>query len=116
MTPQKAPDELRLAVVLPALNEEQALPATLVSLKEQSMPADRLLVVDGGSFDATMTVAQANGAECLVAVGLGRGGQVAAGVYSLDTDVVLVAHADMFFPPQALQSVRKWLAENPDCP
>lgn len=116
MTPQKALDELRLAVVLPALNEEQALPATLASLTEQSAPADRLLVVDGGSCDATVTVAQANGADCLVAVGLGRGGQVAAGVESLDTDVVVVAHADMLFPPQALQSVRKWLADNPDCP
>lgn len=105
-----------LAVVIPTLNEEATLPALLASLHEQSQPAERIVVSDGGSTDATVQAARRGGAEVFVAPRRGRGGQIAIALASLTEDVVLIAHADMIVPPRALESVRSWLAEHPDCP
>jgi rSAM/selenodomain-associated transferase 2 len=109
-------DPLRLAVVLPALNEAEHLPAALKSLAAQTAPAERVLVADGGSSDGTGELARSLGAEVLHAPGRGRGGQVAAALARLSEDVVLVAHADMLFPPHALEAVRRLLTAAPGCP
>jgi glycosyltransferase involved in cell wall biosynthesis len=105
-----------LAVVLPALNEEAHLASTLRSLLSQANPAERVLVVDGGSADRTEKLARSLGADVLSAPGRGRGGQIAEGVLRVCEDVVLVAHADMLFPPGALEAVRRHLADRPACP
>ena len=107
---------LRLAVVVPALDEEHSLPGTLRSLAEQTEPAERIIVADGGSRDATVSVARTFGAEVVSAPGRGRGGQVAAAVAQLGDDLILVAHADMVFPREALAAVRRALREDPACP
>ena len=107
---------MTLAVVIPTLNEEIALPALLDSLYAQSRPAERILVADAGSTDRTVSVARHSGAEVLLTTRRGRGGQVATAVAVLTEEIVLVAHADMQLPPQALERVRRALAELPDCP
>lgn len=50
----------RIAVVIPALDEEEALPHVLRSLR--STPADLVVVVDNGSSDRTGDVAREHGA------------------------------------------------------
>jgi glycosyltransferase involved in cell wall biosynthesis len=111
-----ADDPLRLAVVVPALNEAPRLPGVLKSLAAQAAPAERVIVADGGSADGTADAARELGVEVLLVAGRGRGGQVAAAVAALAEDVVLVAHADMTFPPAALEAVRRHLAADPACP
>jgi len=74
------------------------------------------VVADGGSTDATVSVARRGGVEVLLATGRGRGGQVAAAIVALTEAIVLVAHADMRLPPEALARLRRALAEMPDCP
>jgi 4,4'-diaponeurosporenoate glycosyltransferase len=49
-------------VVVPARNEEAALPRLLAALADQTLPADELVVVDDHSDDATAAVAAAGGA------------------------------------------------------
>jgi rSAM/selenodomain-associated transferase 2 len=110
------PDPLRLAVVIPTFNEAERLAATLESLRTQTDPPDRVIVVDGGSADATPRLAEASGAEVLVERGRGRGGQVAAGVARATEDVVLVGHGDMLFPSESLAAIRRALATRPACP
>lgn len=109
-------EPLSLAVILPALNEEAYLQATLLSLQCQTMPAERLLVVDGGSRDRTEHQARSMGVDVLVVSGRGRGGQVAAGVLAVSEEIVLVAHSDMVFPKHALESIRHRLVSEPACP
>jgi glycosyltransferase involved in cell wall biosynthesis len=107
---------VKIAAVVPALNEAVALPATLQSLLAQTRPADRLVVVDGSSGDNTVRVARQFGADTLVVPSRGRGGQVAAGVAACSEDVIVVAHADMVFPPDALEAIDAYLHIHPACP
>lgn len=109
-------DGASLAVVIPTLNEEKSLPATLESLQRQTEPAECTVVADGGSSDNTVAVANRLGARVLVVSERGRGHQVAAAVRSSAEDIVLVAHADMLFPAEALSAVRRRLGADLACP
>ncbi len=109
------PERPLLAVVVPTFNEAERLGATLDSLRTQTDPPDRVLVVDGGSSDATTRIAEAGGAEVLVARGCG-GGQIAAGVTRATEDIVLIGHGDMRFLPEALAVLRREMAAHPGCP
>jgi glycosyltransferase involved in cell wall biosynthesis len=105
-----------LAVVIPTLNEEKSLPGLLASLQKQSMPAECIIVADGGSTDSTISEARQGGANVVLAPGRGRGGQIAAAMAQVTEEIVFVAHADMILPPLALEAVRRSLAETPRCP
>jgi rSAM/selenodomain-associated transferase 2 len=107
---------LRVAVVIPTLNEAARLARTLASLRSQTEPPARIVVADGGSTDATAEVAAAHGADVIAVPGRGRGGQVAAAVESLGEEIVLVGHGDMLFPPDALAAIRTALAARPHSP
>lgn len=47
-----------ISIVIPALNEEMALPLTLATLREQRGSFE-VIVVDGGSSDRTREIAAA---------------------------------------------------------
>lgn len=101
---------------MPVLNEEAMLPATLDSLRQQTRPADRIVVTDGGSTDATRSVAERYGVTFLSSPQQGRGSQIAYALRNVHEDVVVVAHADMEFPRDSLESIAATMAANPDCP
>ncbi|MSR54255.1 MAG: glycosyltransferase [Gemmataceae bacterium] len=107
---------MKIAVVIPVLNEAAHLQRTCSSLLSQTLSPDRLVIVDGGSCDGTTDIARRFTSESLVVPGRGRGGQIAAGTAVCSEDVILVAHADMVFPPNALESVQHFLLRHPACP
>jgi rSAM/selenodomain-associated transferase 2 len=83
-----------LGIVIPALNAAPTVGATLASLGAAGAPFDLdMLVVDGGSSDDTLSVAQAQGARTMTAPP-GRGGQLAAGAAAVAGDWLLFVHAD----------------------
>ncbi len=108
--------DLRLAVVIPTLNEESSLGATLASLRAQGDDVARIVVADGGSRDGTVALADEHGACVVVVPRQGRGCQIAAAVGHLDEEIIVVIHADMTLPPGALASVRERLVSDPACP
>jgi glycosyltransferase involved in cell wall biosynthesis len=72
--------EPRVLVIIPAYNEEAALPATLVALDEVGTPLD-VIVVDDGSVDATRTAAIDAGARVVsLPFNLGVGSAVRTGL------------------------------------
>ncbi len=109
-------DDVSLAVVISAINEAAALPCTLESLAKQTATADRVLIVDCGSRDDTREVTARYRADVLDSMTPGRGHQIAAGVDACSQAFIVVAHADMRFPPDALARIREHLHAQPDCP
>ncbi len=108
-----------LSVVLPVLDEEAAIAATLASLnalRQATLPtgsaAIELIVVDGGSRDATVALARA-GADRVVVSARGRGHQLNTGAALAIGDVLLFLHADTSLPPDAFQLVIQALQQNP---
>jgi glycosyltransferase involved in cell wall biosynthesis len=76
---------MRLLVIIPALNEQEALGGVLAELREVETPelgaALEAVVVDDGSADRTAEVARAGGARVLgLCKNLGIGGAVQAGL------------------------------------
>ena len=96
-----------LAVIIPALNEEEQLPATLANLAGD--PSLEIVVADGGSTDDTVALARAAG--CRVIGGpRGRGRQLNAGVAAPTAELLLFLHADTRLPPRFGESVEQTLA------
>lgn len=73
------PRPAELLFIIPAFNEEEALPGVLVELAEAYPDAD-VVVIDDGSSDATAAVARAGGAVVLqLPYNLGIGGALRTG-------------------------------------
>jgi rSAM/selenodomain-associated transferase 2 len=96
---------MRISVIIPALNEEAALPAALSSLRGQG--AHEVIVVDGGSTDATRTIAAA---DARVIAGVrGRAAQMNLGAKNATGDVLLFLHGDCTLEKGALAEAARLL-------
>lgn len=83
-----------LGIVIPALNAASTIGATLEALGTAGAAFDvDMLMVDGGSSDGTVSVAETQGARTIAAPP-GRGGQLAAGTAAVTGDWLLFVHAD----------------------
>lgn len=88
-------------LVLPALDEAEALPWVL-----ERLPAGcRAIVVDNGSTDGTADVARSLGADVVVEPRRGFGAACWAGLRRADADVVGFCDADASLDPQDLPLV-----------
>jgi rSAM/selenodomain-associated transferase 2 len=91
---------MRLAAVVPTLDEEASLARALRCAGEVS---DLIVVADGGSSDATIAIARAGGAH-VVESGSGRGRQLNAGARAAlesGAEILLFVHADTVLPTGA---------------
>jgi hypothetical protein len=102
---------LRVAVILPALDEALSLPFVLSDLP----PVDRVVVVDNGSTDDTAGVARRHGAEVVVEPRRGYGNAVLAGMALLRADppdVVVILDADHADPAERLLDLVRPIADD----
>ncbi len=105
---------MRLSIVMPALNEAAGIVATLQALAPLRRQGHELIVVDGGSSDATATLAAAH-ADAVLASAPGRARQMNTGAAAATGEVLLFLHADTRLPAtaaaavtQALQRGARW--------
>lgn len=99
---------------MPALNEASGLHQTLAPLHDFSARGHELILVDGGSQDATARIAADAGVK-VVRSEKGRARQMNAGAAVTDADVLLFLHADTELPPQADRLIIEGLRDSQHC-
>jgi rSAM/selenodomain-associated transferase 2 len=101
---------MRLSIVIPVLNEAAGIAAALARLGILRRDGAEVIVVDGGSTDATKTLA-APACDRVIDAPRGRAAQMNAGAAAATGDVLLFLHADTQLPDNAHRLILDGLAD-----
>lgn len=96
---------MRLSIIIPALDESENIAATLAGLQAMRARGTEVIVVDGGSHDATAAIAEPL-ADLVISAPRGRARQMNAGAARAGGDALQFLHADTRLPADAAQQVR----------
>ena len=119
--PADAGLEPRVAIVMPAFNEEAAIARSLRSLLAVDYPVDKLEIVaiDDGSTDATLAElraveADADGRVHVIVFPANRGKRaaMAAGIRATDAEIVAFVDSDSVLRPDALRKLVQAFADD----
>jgi rSAM/selenodomain-associated transferase 2 len=86
----------KLSVIVPMLNESPRIAGTLNALRRVAPDAE-IIVVDGGSSDASIAIARPL-CDVLISASRGRALQMNAGAHRSHGDVLVFVHADTIVP------------------
>ena len=101
---------MKLSVAIIAFNEEANLARTLESVKG----ADEIVVVDSGSTDRTVEIAQAYGAKVFVEAWKGFAAQKNSALAKCSSEWVLSLDADEEVTPELAEEIARELHSKPD--
>ncbi len=90
----------RLSIIMPVLDEGEGIAAALDALADLRSLGTEVIVVDGGSRDATIQRARRR-ADRVISAPRGRALQMNAGAEAASGDVLLFLHADTRLPEDA---------------
>ncbi|RJQ45855.1 MAG: glycosyltransferase [Gammaproteobacteria bacterium] len=93
-------NETHISIILPTLNEADGIVDTLHPLQVWRMRGHEIIMADGGSDDATVTLA-GPWVDKVIRSGRGRAVQMNAGARAARSDILLFLHADTQLPPDA---------------
>jgi glycosyltransferase involved in cell wall biosynthesis len=102
-----------ITVVIPVLNDAAMLQRALECLAEQLRPADEIIVVDNGSADRSVAVAEAAGARVLHQPITGIWPAAAAGYDAADSDIIARIDADSRPPVDWLAHIEAEFTSSP---
>ena len=89
-----------ISVIIPTYNEADQVAQTIKGIHAANKGHEiELVIIDGGSSDETVSIAQSCGATALVSERKGRGAQMNKGAYVAKGDILYFLHADSI-PPQ----------------
>ncbi|RZK51096.1 MAG: glycosyltransferase, partial [Hymenobacter sp.] len=101
-----------VSIILPTYNEAASIGDLLRYLQATAgEPAPELLVVDGGSTDATVAQARQAGATVLRSPRKGRAAQLNYGAQQAQGTILYFLHADSYPPPGFLADLRQAVAQ-----
>jgi rSAM/selenodomain-associated transferase 2 len=99
---------MNISVIVPVLNEDQSIAATLAALLE--LAPHEIIVVDGGSADRTREITAQFPVEVILSE-RGRGRQMNRGAQAASGEVLLFLHADTILPSTAFDDIGAALAK-----
>ena len=101
---------MTVSIVVPALDEERALPILITRLAQLDPPPTEIVLVDGGSADETVALARSAGWRVLTCE-RGRARQINHGVAEAAGEIVCVLHADTLPPADMIAVIERTLAD-----
>ncbi len=101
---QHKPTPLKLSIIMPTLNEADNIVAALTALQPLRQQGHEVIISDGGSSDATVTLAEPL-VDNLIHCEHGRSLQMNSGAAQATGDVLLFLHADTQLPDNAAQLI-----------
>ncbi len=104
-------DPVAVSIIVPTLDEEKHLGALLECL-QQNTPPFEILVVDGGSGDGTVALAESFPGVRVLRSQAGRARQLNAGAARANGEILWFVHADSRPPYQALRELRRALIDD----
>ena len=96
-----------ISVIIPTFNEEENIAQCLVSLSHQNIPRSdyEIIVVDGGSKDATCEIAKKYADKVFTQTSKKVGGARNDGVKEAKGDIVATTDADCILPPHWIKTL-----------
>jgi rSAM/selenodomain-associated transferase 2 len=101
----------RVSIIIPTLNEAKCLGRTLRHLSLLTPPAWEVLVVDGGSYDETIAIAQTAGVQVISALQCGRAAQSNQGAEVATGEILCFLHADTLVSDDLVTVIEQTLAD-----
>src|SRR5664280_1923252 len=99
------PDTLpMLSIIIPVVNEEETIGKSLAALQPLRRRGVEVVVVDGGSTDATLALAHPL-ADLTLSAPLGRASQMNAGARRAKGEHLLFLHSDTALPERAADHI-----------
>lgn len=100
-----------ISIIVPVLNEEKKLPDLLSHLQKFRDQGHEVIIVDGGSVDNSLMLAQSS-ADNVIVSRKGRSIQMNSGASVANGDVLLFLHSDTLLPEAALDTIENFIPES----
>ena len=92
-------------VVIPVLNEAEALPRVLSELLESGVPRERVLIVDGGSTDGSREIAESMGFRVILQRGRGKALAIKTALEETSSDCYVFMDGDYTYPARHIHEL-----------
>ncbi len=92
-----------VTIVLPALNEEEAVGPVIDELREVGY--EKILLVDGHSSDNTVNLALEHRIDVILQIGEGKAGAIWTAIQKIETPYIVIMDCDYTYNPRDIESL-----------
>ncbi len=100
-----------LTVVIPTLNEAEAIGKVIDEVLSVGVSRENILVVDGGSSDGTVDIARSRGVKVIMQEGKGKADAIRTALRYINTPLVLIMDGDYTYPASHIPDLYEKIRE-----